>query len=61
MSFSHLPRNFDLNAAPPQTLEEWREHLLNGVLRGILVFWVVGMAVGLVTIFQIGRMLVYLG
>ncbi len=55
MSFSHLPRNFDLNAAPPQTLEEWREHLLNGVLRGILVFWVVGMAVGLVTIFQIGR------
>ena len=55
MSFSQFPRSFDLHTDSPQTLEAWRDQLLHWVLRGILLFWVAGLSVGLVTTYQIGQ------
>jgi two-component system cell cycle sensor histidine kinase/response regulator CckA len=43
----------DPNLNPKQTLKEWRERLLDLLLRGILVFWVAGLIIGVFRVFQV--------
>ncbi len=52
MTLARFLLNEEDNIAP--TLKAWRERLLDWILRGILVFWALGLAVGLVTLFRIG-------
>ncbi|MCA9873562.1 MAG: PAS domain S-box protein [Anaerolineales bacterium] len=55
MSFN--PRTFapNLDADLPHTLKAWRERLLDWLLRAILVFWLAGLVIGLLSIFIVGR------
>ena len=54
--FSALPPFVsDHQPDPPPTLKAWRERLLDWLLRAILIFWLAGLAIGLISIFRIGR------